>query len=390
MPTKTTLREWIANGEWKRLFKALQAIAEQLNDTDFLNSVFHQTGRFSSIQKNLNDGIIDQPYYNMELAKIRLAVLNLIDNIPDHATLSTDSASPPANPPVSPPTSGNGGVPSPTPPDDSPKPATPVKPPSNAIWITGLVVLVGVTLLAALIPCPGDFLSGTTQVLMAIGAAMAATALPGLLNIELPTVKAGSALAVLVLVYLFNPAKLVENNSACNNEPFDFTINLQPDQAVRVSNQYPKLKNAILQIWIGNDWRTDTVDANNLARYYSLPGDYKDQKVAVKLVGNYWYLKEDSVQLSGKSQVLTILPNGTLGTVTGRVIDAKANPVKDVKIEIVGIITYTNENGIFTLQVPLDKQRSNYEVYATKAPFISSKSNAAPSTGQDVKILLLK
>lgn len=262
MSTKQTLRQWIAEGELEQVIQSLQQIANQLGNTNFINDVTHQAGRYASLKKKEQQNIIDERDAGIELAKIRQALLDLINKVPDNTTLQHSTVTPtpvPAQEPLA----------SATPPTDNPNPT------QNSLknlWIVGLGVLVGVTLLAALIPCPSDFLSGTTQVLMAMGAAMAATALPGLLNIDLPNVKTGSALAVLVLVYLFNPAKLVENNSRCNNEPFEFTINLQPDKYTVVSAQYPKLENATLQLWINNKWEDATVSSDNLADFKSIQG----------------------------------------------------------------------------------------------------------------------
>lgn len=66
------------------------------------------------------------------------------------------------------------------------------------------------------------FQQWTIRVLIALGAAMAATVIPGLLNINLPGyVAAGGALAVIVLLYKLNPPPLPSNGTAANPERTD-------------------------------------------------------------------------------------------------------------------------------------------------------------------------
>ena len=75
-------------------------------------------------------------------------------------------------------------------------------------WVgIGLLVLGLVT--AIFFPKTSLFQQWAIRVVIAIGAAMAATVIPGLLNIKVSEwIVAGGTLAVIVLIYLFNPPKI--------------------------------------------------------------------------------------------------------------------------------------------------------------------------------------
>ncbi|MBK7873972.1 MAG: hypothetical protein IPJ74_26635 [Saprospiraceae bacterium] len=152
-----------------------------------------------------------------------------------------------------------------------------------------------------------------------------------------------------------------------NIEPFEFTINLQPDKSTAVSAQYPKLENATLQLWINNKWEDAVVSGDNLADFKSIPGELKDQTVPIRFATNkYWKLLQDSVTLSGKSQVLIIVPDGLLGTVSGKVrSEQDATFLSGVEIEIEGVLDTTDTRGNFTIQISPEKQKTRYSTSHT-------------------------
>jgi hypothetical protein len=85
------------------------------------------------------------------------------------------------------------------PPQANPASMTPVS------W-TGIALLVVGLIAAIFVRNANLFQQWAVRVIIAIGAAMAATVIPGLLNINIPGyIAAGGALAVIVLIYLRNP-----------------------------------------------------------------------------------------------------------------------------------------------------------------------------------------
>lgn len=79
----------------------------------------------------------------------------------------------------------------------------------TAVSWAGIVLLLVGLVAAIFVSNASAFQQWAVRVIIAIGAAMTATVIPGLLNINIPTyVAAGGALAVIVLIYLFNPPKI--------------------------------------------------------------------------------------------------------------------------------------------------------------------------------------
>lgn len=76
--------------------------------------------------------------------------------------------------------------------------------------VSGGVFIVTMLVIALFVPQPSPFQYFVFRSVLSISAAAFATAIPGILNINMGNwLKAGGALAVLVLVYLVNPASLV-------------------------------------------------------------------------------------------------------------------------------------------------------------------------------------
>ena len=78
----------------------------------------------------------------------------------------------------------------------------------------GVIFVIVLVVLAVLFPSPSPFVYLVFRVVLALAAAGVAAVLPGFINVEVsPTgtgaIRAGGALAIFVIVYFFNPAKLI-------------------------------------------------------------------------------------------------------------------------------------------------------------------------------------
>jgi hypothetical protein len=78
-----------------------------------------------------------------------------------------------------------------------------------AIFAFGIVFIVLLVILAIFFPNPTPFQFEVFKTVLALAAAGIAALIPGLLNVDLPAVRATGALAVLILVYKFSPAALI-------------------------------------------------------------------------------------------------------------------------------------------------------------------------------------
>lgn len=375
MAVKDTLRQWLAAGETTRALEALQDIAQSGNDQDFERDVTHQAGRFHSLKQDWNSGIIDRAFYNLQINNIRPALQDLVDRVPTIATLP-EAMLLPIN-------TGQQKVA----PLGSPNPAPAISP--HIPWIVGLSLLLGSAIfLVGFVRCPNPSEERIFQLLMAIGAAGMATILPGVFQLEAKNFKAGSVIGVFLLVYLVNPASVVKNDESCNKLPFEFTISLLQDRSLSLL-EYPQLDHAVLQIRLDNKWESSEIDVNGDAHYRSIAGYFKDQKVAALLKARHWKLAQDSVALRGRSQALTIVPDGSLGKVEGKVMDIHTgSPLSGATVEILGISAKSGENGNFTLDIPLPKQTIYYDVDILLKGYRPYRGNAAP--GATMRALLSK
>lgn len=393
MSVKQTLRQWFAAGETERVVEALQSIAERYGDQYFQNDVTHQTGRFNGVKNQYKNGLTSDDFYNREINKIRLALQDLIDKVPTNATLNIpdtpEEQAAPLSAEATSPQHDNTNA-------QTPIPNQPLSP-TKYMWISGIGFLFTVGLFMAatyfgnqmngsqgdrayyilLFPlafAAAAFLFGA----MRTYATWTGTVLNGTLELGGPIVVA----AGIIIGGFLLPG---------GNEPFEFTINLQRDRNLNLSPQYPKLENVALQLWINNKWEEVMVSNDNLADFKSIPGELRNQTVPVRFqTQKYWKLLQDSVTLSGKSQVLIIVPDGLLGTVSGKVrSEQDATFLSGVEIEIEGVLDTTDTRGNFNIAIPPDKQKSRYIYIAQKTGY-QTKTEPFEFDGEPIEIRLRK
>lgn len=87
--------------------------------------------------------------------------------------------------------------------------------------IVGICFILTILILSVLIPCPTSSQYVIFRIILSIAIGAFASTIPGLLNIKYyEIVSATGALGVFVLVYLFDPAKLVVSNHECDPDLF--------------------------------------------------------------------------------------------------------------------------------------------------------------------------
>ena len=210
MSAKKTLQQRLASGNTEKVLELLSEISETSGDKQLINEVIHQSGRYNSLLKQNRDGVISQADYTKQLNSISAALNEIISQLPDNLTLPKNNQPVPDTPtaPPSADTEVSGNTASQT--------QMPVN--QHLPWIIGLfLLLVPIYVLVYIDPCPTPIVENLFRIIMALGAGGVATILPGLLNLEITGVKAGSALGVMALVFLFNPAGAVRDNSKCDS-----------------------------------------------------------------------------------------------------------------------------------------------------------------------------
>jgi hypothetical protein len=170
---------------------------------------------------------------------------------------------------------------------------------------------------------------------------------------------------------------------------FDFTIQLQPQTAQRLSPAYPPLKDATLVMRLAHESKPALQREHLDFDYKQLPVFFRNRSVALRLQARYWRLVRDSVQLTGRSATLYVEPDGSLRRITGTVSDAQtAMPIADAVVIAAGARDVSDANGTFTLIIPVAQQMAEYRVSCQAVNYKTEQLPATPATGQPLRILL--
>jgi uncharacterized protein YcgL (UPF0745 family) len=88
MTAKPILLNWIAEDDLKKVFQGLLFLAKKHEDEQILNNATFQSGRLKALDKEkINDTISHEEYY-LQSAKIRQALLQIIQELPENWTLA--------------------------------------------------------------------------------------------------------------------------------------------------------------------------------------------------------------------------------------------------------------------------------------------------------------
>ena len=87
MFAKETLRKWLAEGENNRAVRRLMTLTDHLDDPDYVKEICSQCGRFNTLVKDWTQGHLDEGNYQQQLNNIRLALLDLVEKLPDGLAL---------------------------------------------------------------------------------------------------------------------------------------------------------------------------------------------------------------------------------------------------------------------------------------------------------------
>lgn len=87
MSAKQILLDWLAKNELKKVLQGLSFLAEKYKDEQVRNNTASQSGRLKFLENQWTAGTISQEEYHLQAARLREALLNLINDLPDDWTL---------------------------------------------------------------------------------------------------------------------------------------------------------------------------------------------------------------------------------------------------------------------------------------------------------------
>jgi hypothetical protein len=384
--TKKEIKALIAQGRIKESIDLLNKATE--NDDHLHNQVIQVSGRYASHEQKKRLGIESSSNLTIESNQIAQALLNLTDQLPPNVDVTVprnsinygeEQTNPPSSPVVQP-------TPEPAP---SPSPSTDLT--KTALLLGVLLLLLGTA--AALFLCTDGMGYFAVTILLALGAACLAPLFSGSLNIKAfkDQVTAGGAFGLVVLILTLTPAKeFIQSSSNCQQQTdFDLTIQLAPDRSLDIPGRYPPLKDATLKIYPKDEVKAVAVPNNRSVTFKNLTVEHNSE-ARIELEANYWKLKVETTRLQADESVfLSIVPDGSLGTVSGSVEDSNSQPIANAEIDLgkPNLIANTDEKGYFSIEIPLADQNLRYAMTVRKENYEVWRNEIDP-TQENIPVVL--
>ncbi len=146
------------------------------------------------------------------------------------------------------------------------------------------------------------------------------------------------------------------------NRPFDSEIRL--DETTAQNTQLPPMRNAVVTLSLDNETKTDTISSMDAATVFSnIPHRFLSKPVHVN-VACPDFLDTDTTLVLTRQTVLSLRRNPSVyGDIHFRLWDiTNEEAVAMAMVEIEGQQTQSDENGLVTLSLPLEKQRKAYKI----------------------------
>ena len=146
------------------------------------------------------------------------------------------------------------------------------------------------------------------------------------------------------------------------NRPFDSEIRL--DEASIQNTQLPPMRNAVVTLSLDNETKTDTIPSMDAATVFSnIPHRFLSKPVHVN-VACPDFLDTDTTLVLTRQTVLSLRRDPSVyGDIHFRLWDiTNEEAVAMAMVEIEGQQTQSDENGLVTLSLPLEKQRKAYRI----------------------------
>lgn len=87
MSAKQILLDWLAKNELKKVFQGLFFLAKKHKDEQLRSNTAFQSGRLKSLENQWLTGTISQEENHLQAARVREALVNLINDLPDNWAL---------------------------------------------------------------------------------------------------------------------------------------------------------------------------------------------------------------------------------------------------------------------------------------------------------------
>ena len=147
-----------------------------------------------------------------------------------------------------------------------------------------------------------------------------------------------------------------------NNQPFDTEVHL--NEASVHNTQLPPLHNAIVTLTLDNESKTDTIPfLNDHCTFTNIPHRFMSQPAHITVTCLNWLNIDTVVALSQNLTLDLFRDPAVYGNIRFKLWDInEEKTLSQVKVDIKGLETFSDENGIVSLFIPLEKQQKAYKI----------------------------
>ena len=186
------------------------------------------------------------------------------------------------------------------------------------------------------------------------------------------------ALSIIIIYTLF-----VEIKTA----PFQMNVGLSIDKTIQVHSDYPELsKEARVLFYFPDEVKEKEVTFSNEMLLSEIPNKLNDTKCRVELKDPYWTLSKKNLLIQDNAVTLSIKPNEVLSKIKGEVNDIFGNSLNNVFIKMETLSTKTDERGYFSINIPVEERRTQYNIRIEKDGYISKKLEYTAGTNIEVRL----
>lgn len=171
------------------------------------------------------------------------------------------------------------------------------------------------------------------------------------------------------------------------NQPFDAEIRVK--EASVTNTQLPAMRNAAITLSLDNETKTDTlVSADTTTVFSNIPHRFLNKPVHISVACRDFQNTDTTLVLTRQNEIALLRDPSVYGDIHFRLWNITAEePVANAVVEIEGQLVQSDENGMITLSLPLEKQRKAYQI---KADFPMLNDSIFMPCGEDDVILVKK
>lgn len=143
---------------------------------------------------------------------------------------------------------------------------------------------------------------------------------------------------------------------------------------------------------IENDKRTESIDSKGSVNFKQISTSLKNDSVSIEIEAKGWEFfngkTSETISLNGTSTIVKVQLDNSLCCVFGSVRDEANKYLTKVTVSIEGVFTETDENGRFSLEIPLEKQKEVQTLTVYKQGYKLWEARISPASKKDIKVQL--